>query len=286
MALSDKFTNSRGLDAHAMSVLDSRKKNRDNRGNDLKRKHAEREINSLRSKLDVINREIQRLAVSGRRFHGDEARTKTEFEQESRALDDITKELGIHSEKIRELDRVLSAKRMVSEKVHKSDFGQESAKKEIQRLKVELNHATRDVEQLNAKKRLLDQEIAHLNNEKKSVDQEIEQLDPHKRRLMNEIRTTEDKIQQAAELEIKSSHDSLLVEREVDKVSEELRSEQSMFSRLKARFSNQHRSFLSKKKQMEEVDKRMKGASEGSPALENEKMKIEQQIRNLEKDLN
>lgn len=286
MALSDKFTNSRGLDAHAMSVLDSRKKNRDNRGNDLKRKHAEREINSLRSKLDVINREIQRLAVSGRRFHGDEARTKTEFEQESRALDDITKELGIHSEKIRELDRVLSAKRMVSEKVHKSDFGQEAAKKEVQRLKTELNHATRDVEQLNAKKRLLDQEIAHLNNQKKSVDQEIEQLDPHKRRLMNEIRTTEDKIQQAAELEIKSSHDSLLVEREVDKVSEELRSEQSMFSRLKARFSNQHRNFLSKKKQMEEVDKRMKGASEGSPALENEKMKIEQQIRNLEKDLN
>ncbi len=286
MALSDKFTNSRGLDAHAMSVLDSRKKNRDNRGNDLKRKHAEREINSLRSKLDVINREIQRLAVSGRRFHGDEARTKTEFEQESRALDDITKELGIHSEKIKELDRVLSAKRMVSEKVHKSDFGQETAKKEVQRLKTELNHATRDVEQLNAKKRLLDQEIAHLNNQKKSVDQEIEQLDPHKRRLMNEIRTTEDKIQQAAELEIKSSHDSLLVERELDKVSEELRSEQSMFSRLKARFSNQHRNFLSKKKQMEEVDKRMKGASEGSPVLESEKMKIEQQIRNLEKDLN
>ncbi|MBP9763421.1 MAG: hypothetical protein KBD10_01585 [Candidatus Pacebacteria bacterium] len=286
MALSDKFTNSRGLDAHAMSVLDSRKKNRDNRGSDLKRKHAEREINSLRSKLDVINREIQRLAVSGRRFHGDEARTKTEFEQESRALDDITKELGIHSEKIKELDRVLSAKKMVSAKSGKSDFGQEAAKKEVQRLKTELNHATRDVEQLNAKKRLLDQEIAHLNNQKKSVDQEIEQLDPHKRRLMNEIRTTEDKIQQAAELEIKSSHDSLLVEREVDKVSEELRSEQSMFSRLKARFSNQHRNFLSKKKQMEEVDKRMKGASEGSPALENEKMKIEQQIRNLEKDLN
>lgn len=259
MAFSDNsFNKNRGLDPGAMRVLDSRKKSKDNRTGDLKRKQVERELAALRARLAVIDRELQRLAVSERRFHGDEARAHQEFEKESHDFEEITKELGTHSEKAKELQRLLGTKKsMVSRFTSSNNFGREAAEKEAQMLR----------------------------NELRRVDQEIDQLSSKKRRIASEIMQVQNKIKQAGDIEHKMSSQSDKIQTEIDGLLQELHSEETTTSRMKIKFNSEQRSVLEKKRQLEEVEKRMQGVATGHPVLESEKAKLEKQIQDLERKL-
>jgi chromosome segregation ATPase len=255
----DDFYKSRGIDPRALQTLNARKNSRGNRQDDLRRKQAEREINALRARLTVIDREIQRLSVSGRRFHGDESRAETEFEQETKKFSELTKELARHSEKIKELNAALSSKKVSTAKLaSKRDFGSLNAEKEVSRLKEEV----------------------------RKVDHEIEQLDSKKRRLYSEVSSAIQKMEQAKEMEARTMSEFNKEEGNVAEIVLELKSEESMYNRFKARFSAEHRSMTAKQRELESVKKRMKGAETGSPALLNEKQKLEQKIQALEKELN
>lgn len=260
MSLSNNDLNkSRGLDASALRVLDARKNSRDNRSNDLKRKQVEREILALRTRLNVIDREIQRLSVSERRYHGDESRAEVELEQETRTLENLTKELEKHSFNVQELQKVLSSKKVsLARSKPKVSFSSQNADKENQRLKIEL----------------------------KRVDQEIDQLNAKKKRLVSEMNLVETKSKEAEELAKMSEHQNKEEEVAMQKVVQEMNAEETLLSRFKSRFLNQQKSVLEKKRQFEEVKKRMTGSQTASPALENEKHQIEQKIQNLERELN
>jgi chromosome segregation ATPase len=259
MALLSDFNKSRGLDPRAMATLDAKKNSRAARENDLKRKQAEREINAVRALLNVVDRELQRLSVSGRRYHADEARAEQEFEQEARKFTELTKELERHSDKIKELNAKLGAKRISTTRVaSKRDFGSINAGKEVQRLKDDL----------------------------RKVDQEIEHLNAKKRRMYSEISAAIQKMEQAQALEQRAAAELHEGEDGMEEIISEIKSEESMLGRFKARFSVEQRNLATKKKELESVKNRMKGTDSGSPALLNEKQKLEQKIRELEKNLN
>lgn len=253
------FNSSRGLDPRAMATLDAKKNSRVARENDLKRKQAEREINAVRARLTVVDRELQRLNVSGRRYHADEARAEAELEQEARKFTELTKELERHSDKIKELNAKLGAKRISTTRVaSKRDFGSISAGKEVQRLKDDL----------------------------KKVDHEIEQLNAKKRRMYSDISAAIHKMEQAQALEQRAAAEFHKGEDGMEEIISQIKSEESMLNRFKSRFSVEQRNLATKKKELESVKKRMQGTDSGSPALLNEKQKLEQKIRELEKNLN
>lgn len=253
------FNNDRGLDPRAMATLNAKKNSRSQRENDLRRKQVEREINSLRARLAVVNRELQRLAVSERRYHGDEARAEQEFERESRSFEELTKELGRHSDKVRELQQLLNTKKVMSHKTSvANDFGAEAAQKESDRLK----------------------------NELKRVDQEIEQLNGKRRRLTLDLSATQQKVQKAHEMELKSHANDHNVDSEIQQLFKEIQSEETILGRFKSRFTSEQKRVLDKQRELDNLKKRMTGSSGGAPALESEKQKIEQKINELEKSLN
>jgi chromosome segregation ATPase len=253
------LNNDRGLDPRAMATLQAKQNSRAKREDDLKRKQTEREINALKARLSVVDREIQRLSVSERRYQGDESRVEQDFERESRSLDELTKELGRHSEKVKSLQDALNAKKLLSHRMQVSnDFGREAADKENDRLK----------------------------NELKRVDQEIDQLNSKRRRLVAEMTGVQQKIQRAYELENKEQTELKENQNEINKILQELQSEESVIGRFKARFSTEQKTVLEKQKQLADVKRRMQGASSGSPALESERDRIEKKIRDLEQTLN
>lgn len=263
MALADNFrsnlTKSRGLDPRALATLDARKNSRAKREDELKRKQTEREISGLRARLAVINREIQRLSVSERRYHGDAARAQQEFETEAKNVLELTKELGRHSSKVKELQQALNAKKVLTSKAQKtSDFGREAAEKESERLRTEL----------------------------KRIDQEIDQLNSRRRRITAEMSSFQQKVQKASEMEMKSETEMRRNEGEISKILQELQSEESVLDRFKARFSVEQKTMIAKQNELQNVKKRMQGAGSGSPELESERQRIEQQIRELERKLN
>lgn len=258
MALLSDFNNSRGLDPRAMATLDAKKNSRAQRENDLKRKQAEREINAVRARLTVVDRELQRLSVSGRRYHADESRAEAELEQEARKFSELTKELERHSDEIKQLNTVLGSKRISTTKVaSKRDFGSINAGKEVQRLKDDL----------------------------RKIDQEIEQLNTKKRRIYSDVSAAIQKMEQAQALEQRAATEFHKGEDGMEKIISEIKSEESMLGRLKARFSVEQRNLSTKQKELESVKKRTQGTNSGSPALLNEKQKLEQKIHELEKDL-
>jgi chromosome segregation ATPase len=253
------FNNDRGLDPRAVATLNAKKNSRSQRENDLRRKQVEREINSLRARLAVVNRELQRLAVSERRYHGDEARAEQEFERESRSFEELTKELGRHSDKVRELQQLLNTKKVMSHKTSiSSDFGAEAAQKESDRLK----------------------------NELKRVDQEIEQLNGKRRRLTLDLSATQQKVQKAHDMELKSHANDHNVDSEIQQLFKEIQSEETILGRFKSRFTSEQKRVSDKQRELDSLKKRMTGSAGGAPALESEKQKIEQKINELEKSLN
>lgn len=253
------FQGDRGLDPRAMATLQAKKNSRGKREDDLRRKQTEREINSLRARLNVINRELERLAVSQRRYQGSESKASLEFERESRSLLELTKELGRHNDKVKELQQALNTKKLMSHKTNFSnDFGRENAEKENERLKAELRR----------------------------VDQEMDQLNSRRRRLVAEMSGVQQKIQRANEMESKSNVGSHENQIEINRILKELQSEESVINRFKARFTIENKTVKEKEKQLEETKKRMQGAASAAPSLESEKDRIEKKIRDLEKTLN
>lgn len=253
------FQNNRGLDPRAMATLQAKKNSRGKREDDLKRKQTEREINSLKARLNVIDREIERLSVSQRRYHGAESKAENDLERESRSLLELTKELGRHSDKVKELQQALNTKKLMAHKSSFSnDFGREASEKENERLKAELRR----------------------------VDQEMEQLNGRRRRLIAEMTGVQQKIQRSYEFETKEHTESRENQNEIDRILKELQSEESMISRFKARFTTEQKTVQEKERQLNETKKRVQGTSSGSPALENEKERIEKKIRELEQSLN
>ncbi|MFA7193825.1 MAG: hypothetical protein WC087_02830 [Candidatus Paceibacterota bacterium] len=250
---------SRGLDTNVLKVLDYRKTIRDNKAKTLKRKQVEQEILVLRTRLNVIDREIQRLNVSERRFHGDESRAELELAEETKTLENLTKELEKHSLNVQELQKTLSSKKMY--------FG---------RSKPKISFSTQNAEK----------EMQSLRSELKRVNQEIEQLNAKKRRLITEMGLVETKSHEAEELQQKTDYQNKEEEIAMQKLTQEMNSEETLISRFKSRFLNQQKSVLEKKRQFEEVKNRLKGSRTVSPALENEKHRIEQKIQSLEVDLN
>ncbi|MEY2703906.1 MAG: hypothetical protein RLY43_2545 [Bacteroidota bacterium] len=256
---SNNFKNDRGLDPRAMATLQAKKNSRSKREDDLKRKQTEREINSLRARLHVVDRELERLSVAQRRYHGSEARAESDFERESRSLLELTKELGRHNDKVKELETALNSRKLMSHKTSLSnDFGRDLAEKEKERLNIEL----------------------------RKVDQEIEQLNGRRRRLVAEMSGVQQKIQRAYEMETKDQTEARENQNEINRILKELQSEESVLSRFKARFGTEQKTVFEKQRQLEETHKRMQGTSSGSPALQNEKDRIEKKIRELEQTLN
>lgn len=178
------FNKSRGIDPRAAATLDAKKNSRAKREDDLKRKQTEREINALRSRLSVVDREIQRLTVSERRYHGDEAKALEEFERESKEVLDLTNQLRNHSEKVTELQRALNTKKLL---VSKSKNSHETADRENQRLKNELKEVDREIEQLNARKRrLISEMMTEQVKIKKTYDVDLKEEDKIFRELQSE----------------------------------------------------------------------------------------------------
>lgn len=263
MALADNFrtnlTKNRGIDPRAAATLDAKKNSQAKRQDDLKRKQTEREINTLKSRLTVIDRELQRLSVFERRFHSDVARAKQEFDIEVKNMSELTQELSRHSDKVAELKRALDTKRFSATRmVGQKDFGREAAQKESDRL----------------------------HNELKRIDREIDQLNSQRRRILSEMSSFQQKAQKASEMEARESTEMRRGENEINQVLHELQSEESLLNRFKTRFSLEKKSVLSKQHELENVKKRLQGAGSGSPGLESEKQKIEKRIAELERTLN
>lgn len=253
------FNQDRGLDPRAMATLAAKKNSRAAREDDLRRKQIERELNSLRARLTVIDREIQRLNVFERRYNADEARANQDFAKESKSLLGLTEELGRHSSKVQQLKSLLESKKVVAHKSHVSnDFGREMAEKESDRVKAEL----------------------------KRVDGEIDQLNSRRRRLASELSSIQQKIQKAFELESREDTKEKESQNEINRILEELQSEESIMERFKSRFSSEQRVIHEKERQLSDIKKRIKGATSGAPALEVERERLQKKINDLEKELN
>lgn len=261
MAFSNNsFNSNRGLDPHAMRVLDMRKQKREDKDRELKRKQVEREVNSLKTRISVIDREIERLSVTGRRSRGDIARTEQELQNEIQDVLGITKELGEHESKIHELEAKLGAKKGTFSRLKSmvSRSGHDSFSVEVQRLRDEL----------------------------KRVEQEIDQLQMKRKRLVSDMSQIQQKQQQKYDQEAKFSTELTQNQTELEKLMQEMESEKSMFSRIRARYSREQKQVLQKQKEIEDVRNRFQGSDTGIPNLEREKQNLEQRIKNLEKDLN
>src|SRR5690606_13405659 len=145
----------------------------------------------------------------------------TELQQEARKFSELTKELERHSDKIKELNAKLGAKRISTRRVaSKRDFGSLNAGKEVQRLKDDL----------------------------RKVDQEIEQLNAKKRRMYSEISAAIQKMEQAQALEQRAAAEIHEGEDGMEEIISEIKSEESMLGRFKARFSVEQRNLATKKK--------------------------------------
>lgn len=261
MAFSNNSLNSnRGLDPHAMRVLDMRKQKREDRDNDLKRKQAEREINSIRNRVTIIEREIERLSVTGRRSKGDIARTEQELQEEVGDVLKLTAELGEHEKKIHDLEKMLGAKKGTFSRLRSivSRSGKDSSAVEIQRIRDEL----------------------------KRVEQELDQLQMKRKRLVTEMSQVQQKQQKAYEAESKFSAEMSKSQAELEKMMQEMEAERSVFNRMRARYSRENKDVLQKQREVEDARNRSQGSGTGIPALEREKQMLEQKIKNLEKELN
>lgn len=260
MALSnDDFYKNRGIDSRAAATLKAKKEGAARREDDLKRKQIQREIDSLKSRISIIDREIERLSVSERRYKGDEARAKLEFEKESREMLELTRDLQVHSSKVEQLKSLLNSKKITAGRSSsKKDFGRDAIERDSQRLKTEL----------------------------RQIDQEIDQLNGKKRRIVSEMSSFQTKMQSVVNLENKEVSESRRQQEEMEKIFQELQSEESIIERFKSRFTKEKRESTEKEKELSAVRGRMQGASAGAPALESEKMRIERQIQELERRAN
>ncbi len=255
---SNNLAKGRGLDPRALSMLESKKQAQDKRKNELKRKQTEREISALRARLHVVDREIQRISVSERRYKGEETRAEQEFKNEARNVAELTKELARHSDKVRELQNALNSKKsLLSRGSTRTDFGAETAQRETERLQDEL----------------------------KTIDREIEQLNLKRRRVISDMTRSQQKLKQSQDKQSKTEFQAKQVEFEIAKILQNLRSEETVLNQFKTRFSIDQKNLLRKQKQYEDIKSRETGTAKSSPALQNEKQKIEQKIKELERTL-
>ncbi len=262
MALADDFRTNlnkgRGIDPRAQATLDAKKNSRENKEKEIKRKHAEREINSLKARLSVIDRELKRLSVSERRYTGDEHKAQEEYDREAKNVLKLTNELQVHSAKVKDLQQILNTKKISSSRNSSTgDFGRSAHEKEVQNLQSELTR----------------------------IDQEITQLSSKKRTISIKISSVQNEIQKSMQMQTKMESISKNDENQLQDMMQKINSEETVMNQLKSRFSSAQNVLLNKQRELESVKNRKKGTVDASPSLQNYKQNIEQKIRELEKDL-
>lgn len=258
MAFSNNnLNNSRGLDSHAMNVLDFRKKKRQEKDQNLRKQKAEREINSLRARLAVIDREIERLSVTERRSRSEIVKTEQDFKKEINDVLSLTRELSEHESKIKKIESMLGLKQGA-----------------ISRLKSVVSRSSHTE----------DREIGRLKDELSRIEKEIEQLNNKRKRIISEMSVYQHKVQKESELESRISAEFHENESEISKLMQELDSEKSLFSRLRSRMNREQIELSQSERRSQDIKNRLMGSKSGIPSLESEKLRIEQKIKQLEKD--
>ena len=100
--------NQRGLDPRAVKALELRKRKKQEQQDRIKREKAEREMNTLRSRMAIIDRQIKSLEVRERGSKASLRKGQTALAQSLKEVVEVTKELGEHQAKLKSLKQEVS----------------------------------------------------------------------------------------------------------------------------------------------------------------------------------
>lgn len=251
--------NQRGLDPRAIKALELREKKKEEQAQRLKQDKVQREVNSLHSRLAIINREIERLTVTERRSRGSITGGEKELARDLRDVAAVSKELIEHEGKIKELRQMMGKETNFISRLRNQtsvvSHSMDSSK--LSQLRVELNDIQREKDQLENKRRRI---IGEMAQEQAILERKSEQ----KKDSSNGLREHESKVQQ---------------------ILQEMHAEQGTYNRLKAHLSSEQQKVRTETEAFERDQRRMEGSSKGTSSLERDKKKMENRIRELEREM-
>lgn len=246
----------RGLDPRALKTLEYKEKARKERTRDLEKKKIQKEVNAIRARLTVIEREIERLSVTEHRSQADVVKEEKELQENLRDVTQITKELVEHDEKIKLLRQNVGRENNLVTKF----------KTLISRLQSNGTGSS----------------LNGLKSELSIVEREIEQLDNKKRRLISDISRSEKESGRHGSSAQNVEKELTEHERKLIQILEEMRQEESIYKRLKTRLVRSEQDAKTAERVLVGAQNRMTGSTKGIPSLQKDKSKLEERLRFLE----
>ncbi len=276
----DNLAKSRGLDPQALKTLALRKKGRDDRSQSLRQKNALRDINTLRARLTVLDREIQRLSVGERRNRADVARGRGELSHELADVEEVSKALDKELAEFKKIELAIGKERSAIGRLRsaQSQVKTSDVERQLSSLQTRLKQIDVDAGSVDAKRKRLMAEITQL-------DHEMTAIESQRARIMNEVTQHQTKLASGTSTVQRVMSDLEKHQAEMDKLISEQDHHGSAMRQLKAQLMREQREAKAKAKLFEQVGLRLQGKEQGVPALERDRAHIEQQIRNLEKEL-
>lgn len=270
----------RGLDPRALKTLALREQKRKEREAALRKATATRELNSLRARLSVIEREIQRLQVTERRTKSTRAQGQAQLERERRDVLTVSAQL----------DEALAAHKRIM-----LAFGKEEGV--VARLKsLRSQDASRDtarqlaqltdrVRQLDADVRAADARRKQLLAELAQAERTVASLEAQRARIMADVAVHEraqaqDVAAQRAALKELETHEASLT-----RLIQERAAQESSIRQLKASLAREEHEAKEAQEHVSQSAQRHTGSEKGIPSLERDKERIAQQIADLERDI-
>ncbi|MEY2640899.1 MAG: hypothetical protein RL150_292 [Candidatus Parcubacteria bacterium] len=270
----------RGIDPRALQTLALKKKKQEEREATLRKAVATRELNALRSRLSVIEREIQRLQITERRTKSTQSQGRIALEHEQRAVLDLTAKLN---EAVGEHKRIMLAlgkeegfvARLKS--LRSRDAGSDVAR-QLTQLKDRLRQLDTDAHAAETRHRQL---LAELSQ----AERALHAIEAQRSRIMTEV-TSQERTQAQTEAETRAMLKELEQhESSLRQLMSERDEHESAIRQLKASLTREEHQAKEARDVVARSETRHEGAEKSIPSLEHDREQLEQKIKALEHEI-
>jgi chromosome segregation ATPase len=276
----DDFAN-RGLDSGAVKMLRFKKDARDRHAKSLGKDRAQQQLNALRARLTVLEREIERLHLTERRNVGEKAQARNFLNREQGDVLAVTKLLQDETLKFEKIQLALGKEKTLVSRI-KSLAGQRTQTDDVARTLASLRTK---MSQIDTEARSLEAERAHIMSELTQVERQMNEVKAKRDRVMHEVNAiqntkhTSDHGTQVAVAQLKE-HETVL-----SQLLSEHAQHDSSIRQLKARLSREEHEAHEKEGEVEQLETRLRGVATGIPSLEHDRAQIIKQIEELERQI-
>lgn len=276
----DDFAN-RGLDPGAVKMLKFKKEARKTRADSLGKERAQQQLNGLRAKVMILEREIDRLQLTERRNVGEKTQARNILNRELGDVQAVAHDLQEKTAEFEKIKLALGKEKTLVSRL-KSLAGSPTASDDVGRMLAALQTK---MHQIDTEAKAIEAQRAHIMAELTQVERHLGEVHAQRDRVMHEASTvqnqkhTGDREVQAAVAQLKA-HEATL-----QQLLSEHAQHDSTIRQLHARLGREEREVHEKEREVEQLETHVRGVVSGIPSLERDRAQITKQIEDLQRQI-